>query len=448
MSDLDLSALEIGRKIATGAADPRDLVREALARIQDADKDHAIFVRLLERRALVEADAAHGRARNGTLRSSLDGVPLAWKDNVDIAGAPTEAGSRLLKGRIPERDAPIVSVATQAGLVALGKANMVELAYSGLGYNPHTGTPRNPFDSDVARLPGGSSSGSGVAVARKLTPIAIGTDTGGSVRIPAAWNNLVGLKTTAGRISIEGVVPLSPSLDTIGPMTRNVADAAALFEILSGEPHVDLGAANPGDLRLIALEGPVLNAVEPATRDAIGRAIDTLARGGIAIEPRPLSSVEEAAMVQSAAAAESFALWGSAVAARPGVAFNLVEERVIASGAVTAAQYINAKARLAELGRRFALETAEFDAVLMPTVAMRAPPIAEVEASADAYRAANARALSLPSLANRLGLCAITVPAGFAGTPALPVGLTFLGRPWQERRLLQVASVIERVLQA
>lgn len=447
MSDLDLSALELGRKIAARQADPRDLVRAALRRIQEADKDHSIFVRVLEPRALAEADAAHARAQTGSLRSPLDGVPLAWKDNIDIAGAATEAGSRLLKGRVPERDAPIVETAGGAGLLAIGKTNMVELAYSGLGYNPHTGTPRNPYDDKVARLPGGSSSGSGVAVARHLTPIAIGTDTGGSVRIPAAWNNLVGLKTTAGRIGNKGVVPLSPSLDTIGPLARNVADAAALFEILCREPRIDLEAARAGDLRLIALEGAVLNAVEPETRDATLQTIEVLRRGGIGIERRALVSVEEASMVQSPAAAESHALWGGVVAARPGVAWRLVEERVIASGAITAAQYLNARALLEALSRRFAQETAGFDGVLMPTVAMRAPSIAEVEASAEAYRAANVRALGLPSLANRLGLCAITVPAGFAGTPALPVGLTVLGRPFAERRLLQIASVIERTIQ-
>ncbi|MFZ1990091.1 MAG: amidase family protein [Alphaproteobacteria bacterium] len=446
MPDINSSALEIGRKIAAGAVDPRDLVRAAIARIKEVDVDHSIFVRLLEERALIEAEAAHHRARSGLSRSPLDGVPLAWKDNIDIAGAPTEAGSRLLQGRTPSRDAPIVSVAAQAGLVALGKTNMVELAYSGLGYNPHTGTPRNAFDDQVTRLPGGSSSGSGIAVVRGLTPIAIGTDTGGSVRIPAAWNNLVGLKTTAGRISIEGVVPLSPSLDTIGPMTRDVADAAALFEILCNEPRIDLQAARASDLRLVALQGPVLNGVEPETREAVERAISKLARSEFAIAQRTLLSVEEAAAVQSPAAAESFALWGALVAARPGVAWGLVEERVIGSGAVTAAQYISAKARLQELCQRFIHETAAFDGVLMPTVVMRAPPIAEVEASAEAYRAANVRALSLPSLANRLGLCAITVPAGFAGSPSLPVGLTILAGPWQERRLLQVAYAVEQSL--
>ena len=446
MSDLDLSALEIGRRIAAGKADPRDLVREAFARIAECDRDHSIFVRLLEARAGAEAQAAYQRARSGALRSPLDGVPLAWKDNIDIAGAPTEAGSRLLTGRVSNADAPVVEVTTRAGLIAIGKTNMVELAYSGLGYNPHTGTPRNPFDDVLARLPGGSSSGSGIAVARHLAPLAIGTDTGGSVRIPAAWNNLVGLKTTAGRIGTIGLVPLSPSLDTIGPIARDVADAAALFEILCTEPHIDLGAAMPGNLRLIGLEGPVLGAVEPDTRTTISGAIDRLAGAGMRIERRSLRSIEAAAAVQSPAAAESFALWGDLVAAQPGVAFALVEERVIASGAITASQHINAKARLAALTRLFTQETAGFDAVLMPTVAMRAPPIAEVEASAEAYRAANVKALSLPSLANRLGLCAITVPAGFAGAPLLPVGLTIVGRPFDERRMLQIAAAVERTL--
>jgi aspartyl-tRNA(Asn)/glutamyl-tRNA(Gln) amidotransferase subunit A len=446
MSDLDLNALQIAERIAAGRADPRALAREALERMRQQDPDRSIFVHRLDERALWEADAAFERARSGTRRSILDGVPLAWKDNIDVFGAPCEAGSRLLEGRAPRSDAPIVKALARAGLVSIGKTNMTELAYSGLGYNPHTGTPRNPFDDETPRLPGGSSSGSAIAVARGLVPIAVGTDTGGSVRIPAAWNNLVGLKTTVGRTSIEGVVPLGPSLDTIGPIARTVADAAALFELMCGEPHIDLDVARPSDLRLIALSGSVLGNVESETAGVIAGAIDRLRGAGVLIEQRALASVEQAALVQSPAAAESFALWGAEVRARPGVVFDRVEERVLGSGAITAEQYIAAKTRLAELGRRFAREIAGFDGVLMPTVAMRAPPIAAVEASADDYRAANARSLSLPSLANRLGLCAVTLPAGSSGTPLLPVGLTVLGRPWLERRLLQVAYTLEAAL--
>jgi len=247
----EMTALALGRAIAARSIDPVELAEHFLARIAELDPEHAIYLRTTPERALGEAAAARRRAREGSRLGLLDGVPLSWKDLFDTAGVTTSGGTPLLADRVPRRDATVVQRATRAGMVCLGKTNLPDLAYSGIGINPHFGTPVNPFDGETRRAPGGSSAGAAVSVARGLAPAAIGTDTGGSVRIPAAWNGLVGLKTTAGVLPITGVIPLSPTLDTVGPLTRDVADAGAVFAVLGARRAADLEGADLRDARLL-----------------------------------------------------------------------------------------------------------------------------------------------------------------------------------------------------
>jgi aspartyl-tRNA(Asn)/glutamyl-tRNA(Gln) amidotransferase subunit A len=254
MSDswLWMSAATLGRGIAAGGIDARDLTEVYLAAIDAHPDAAAIYARLTPSRARAEADAARARAAAGTRRGPLDGVPLSWKDLFDTAGVATEAGSALLAGRVPTADAEALRRAARAGLVALGKTHMTELAFSGLGVNPVTATPPNINDPELA--PGGSSSGAAASVAFGLAAAGIGSDTGGSVRVPAAWNDLVGLKTTHGAVPLDGVVPLCASLDTVGPLTRSVEDAALVHAVLAGEPPVDLTGATLAGVRLFVLE--------------------------------------------------------------------------------------------------------------------------------------------------------------------------------------------------
>ncbi len=234
-------ALALGTLIEAGKLDPPHAAsRNARCRRGRPTRNDCSFA---AERAIHEVDAAYARAKSGIRRSRLDGVPLAWKDNIDVVGAPCEAGSALLKGRMPEKDAVVVRRAGMAGLVGFAKTGMTEFAFSGLGLNPWSGTPPNVFDKKTPRLPGGSSAGSGVAVGMGLCALGIGTDTGGSVRIPAAWNNIVGLKTTAGLVPLDGTVPLSPTFDTVGPLARSVSDVAALHEVFANEPAIDLTPA-------------------------------------------------------------------------------------------------------------------------------------------------------------------------------------------------------------
>ena len=283
-----MTAADLGRGIAAGAIDPRALADAFLAAIDAHPDAPAIYARTTPERARAEADAAAARARAGLRRGPLDGVPVAWKDLFDTAGVATEGGSALLRGRTPDTDAAVLAAAARAGLVCLGKTHLSELAFSVLGINPVTGTPPNVHDPALA--PGGSSSGSAAVVAFGLAPAAIGSDTAGSVRVPAAWNDLVGLKTTHGLLSLDGVLPLRPGFDTVGPMTRSVEDAALLLAALGG-PTVDLAGAGLRGARFLALEDPATLPTRDAPQAAFESALARLAAAGARVDRGPVAAV-------------------------------------------------------------------------------------------------------------------------------------------------------------
>ena len=289
-----MTAAELGRGIGGGAIDARELTEVYLAAIDSHPEAPGIYARTTPERARAEAAAAAARAEAGLRRGPLDGVPVSWKDLFDTAGTATEAGSALLRGRVPDRDAAVLATATRAGLVCLGKTHMTELAFSVLGINPVTATPPNINDPELA--PGGSSSGAAASVAFGLAAAGIGSDTAGSIRIPAAWNDLVGLKPTYGTLPLDGVVPLRPSLDTVGPICRSVEDAALVFAALAGEPAPDLGGANLAGARLFLLEDPELLPARDAPRAAFDAAIGRLADAGAQLDRGTLGPVVAAAM--------------------------------------------------------------------------------------------------------------------------------------------------------
>lgn len=442
MSDewLWASAGDLGRGIASGAIDARELTEVYLAAIDSHPDTPAIYARTTPERARAEAAAAADRAAAGVRRGPLDGVPVSWKDLFDTAGVGTEAGSGLLKGRVPDADAAVFATASRAGLVCLGKTHMTELAFSGLGVNPVTATPPNINDPELA--PGGSSSGAAASVAFGLAAAAVGSDTGGSVRVPAAWNDLVGLKTSHGCLPLDGAVPLASSFDTVGPLCRTVEDAALMLSALSGRPAPDLAGAPIAGLRLHVLADPVLDPTRVAPAEAFEEAIIRLMAAGAVISRGPLVPLAPAfALAGALFTGEAYAIWRDTIEAEPDLMFAPVRERFRSGGTFSAIDYVAAWRALADMRADWAEATAAFDAVLLPTVPILPPNVAELLADPDFFAAENLLTLRNTRVANLMGLAALTLP-----TEAPACGLSALAPAGGEAKLLRVGAALERAL--
>lgn len=440
MSDswLWMTAAELGRGIGRGAVDPVELAEVYLSAIDTHPDGPAIYARTTPRRARGEAEAAAARARAGTRRGPLDGVPVSWKDLFDSAGVATEAGSALLAGRVPERDAAVLATATRAGLVCLGKTHMPELAFSGLGVNPVTATPPNINDPELA--PGGSSSGAAGSVAFGLAAAGIGSDTGGSVRVPAAWNDLVGLKVSTGVLPLDGVVPLAPRFDTPGPLCRSVEDAALLLAALGG-PAADLTGARLAGARLLVVEDPELGA-RPGPEAAFEAAIEALARAGARIERGPLpAAVAALPLAACVYAVEAYGVWRDVIEARPDAMFPLIRDRFRAGAGFSGPDYVAAWRRLGELRAAYRADTAGYDAVLLPTAPNLPPTVERLLADPAHYAEENLLTLRNTRLGNLMDACALTLPTGTPGC-----GLSAMAPPGAEARLLRLGRAMEQVL--
>ena len=426
------TAAELGRAIGQGRADPMDLAHAFLDAVSVHPHADRIYARTTATRAMTEAEAARDRARSGTRRGPLDGVPLSWKDLFDTAGVATEAGTSFHQGRVPVRDAEVLARATQAGTVCLGKTHMTEFAFSGLGLNPATATPPNRHDAD--RLPGGSSSGAAASVALDLAPAAIGSDTGGSVRLPAAWNDLVGFKPAHGALPLDGVVPLCPSFDTVGPLARDVEDAALLWEAMGG-PRADLSGASLAGASFGVLRGVVLDGLEDDPARAFEAAVARLARAGARIVYIDLPRLSRAYDLGAPLyAAEAWAAWRDVIGEEERRVFPPVMGRLAAGKTVLAADYLAAWKELRAIRAEAWDRIAGVDAILCPTAAILPPLSAEVLADHELFRTRNLLALRNTRMANLLGLASISVPTG---TPSC--GLMLSALPGREGRLLRMA---------
>lgn len=436
-----MSAADLGRAIGRGEIDPRELTADFLDAIRDHPFADRIYARVTESRALAEAEAAARRARAGQRLSPLDGVPISWKDLLDTAGVATEAGSRLLSGRVPAHDAEVLANATAAGLICLGKTHMTELAFSGLGLNPMTATPPNVHDHDLA--PGGSSSGAAASVAFGLAAAAIGSDTGGSVRVPAAWNDLVGLKTTAGRLSLRGVVPLAPRFDTVGPLCRSVEDAALLLAALEGGRPADLRGAALQDARLMILETVALDGIRAEPEAGFDHAVERLRDAGAIIERLAAPEVAEAmALAGIIFTTEAWGTWKELIESHPADRmFAPVRERFRSGAAHSGADYVAAWQRLEVLRMAFAERIARFDAVLLPTSPIMPGRIDALLADHELFVAENLLALRNTRIGNLMGGCALTLPTGLPAT-----GITLMGPAGAEERLLRLGRAAEQAL--
>ncbi len=439
-----MSAAALGRGIGAGEIDPRELARTYL----DAAKSHPmgtrIYARLTENRAIAEADAAATRARNGVRLSPLDGVPVSWKDLFDTAGTETEAGSALLAGRVPQNDAHVLRNATALGLVCLGKTHMSELAFSGLGFNPVMQTP--PCVNDHSAVSGGSSSGAAASVAFGLSPLAIGSDTGGSVRIPSAWNDLVGLKTTAGRVSAAGVVPLCKQFDTVGPLCRSVSDAALGLYALEGRglPHqqIDLRGATLKGRQLAVLNTIALDDMQDAPLDAFRSAVERLQAAGAAVTTIEVPELIDAMALSGVLfTAEAYGQWRDKIEAAPDMMYGEILERFRAGGGFSGPDYVAAWQSLEQVRAIWAARTAQYDAVLCPTSPILPPNLDRLASDHGYYVSQNLLALRNTRIGNLMGLCAVTLPTGVPSC-----GISLMGAPMAETRLLRLASAAEEAL--
>jgi aspartyl-tRNA(Asn)/glutamyl-tRNA(Gln) amidotransferase subunit A len=435
-----MTAADLGRGIAAGVIDPVDLTEVYLAAIDAHEHRDRIYARVTHDRARAEAKAASERAASGFRRGPLDGVPVSWKDLFDSAGIGTEAGTALLAGRVPTLDAKVLETATAAGLVCLGKTHMSEIAFSGLGLNPITATP--PCVNDAGAVAGGSSSGAAASVAFGLAAAGIGTDTGGSVRIPAAWNDLVGLKTSHGRLSLEGVVPLCLTFDTVGPLCRSVEDAALLLAVLEGSRPVDLGGADLAGMRLMVLDTIVPEDVRDAPRAAFEASVAKLQAAGAQIEHRYFSQLFDAFNVAgNLYAAESYGWWRDLVEAHPEKMFPQILERVRGGKTVSGPDFVAGWNILRQIRKEYAAETAQFDAVIMPTAPLLPPDAARLLTDDAYYKSENLLALRNTRVANLLDVCSITLP-----TDVPSCGIMFNGQTGGEARLLRLAAAAARAL--
>jgi aspartyl-tRNA(Asn)/glutamyl-tRNA(Gln) amidotransferase subunit A len=433
--------------LEAGRTSARALVESCLARIEDeSGEGRATFIKVDRAAALKAADAMDALRAAGAALSRFAGIPISIKDLFDIQGEVTKAGSTVLADAVPAAaDAVTVGRLRRMGFVLIGRTNMTEFAYSGLGLNPHYGTPRNPWDRETGRIPGGSSSGAAISVTDGMAHAALGTDTGGSCRIPAAFTGLVGYKPTARRVPLAGSVPLSTSLDSIGPIARSVDCCATLDAILADEPARTLTRRAPRGLRLAVPTNLVMHDVDETVGRVFEAALSRLAAAGAVIEHVEIPEFEEVAGINAVGGftgPESFAWHRPLLAAKREGYDPRVSVRIARGEAVPAANYIEALALRAGLIERAAARFALYDGVIMPTTPIVAPKIADL-ADDDAFTRTNLVALRNPTLINMIDGCAISLPIQRAGEA--PVGLMLAGAGGSDRRIFEIAAGLEDV---
>lgn len=440
----------LAESLATGALRAVDLLDCYLERIRRLDDKLHAFVAIDEAGARQAAEAADRTLRAGRRLGPLHGIPIALKDLLDVEGQVTTGGSMFWRDRVSKVTATVVHRLAGAGMIALGKTHMVEFAFGAWGTNRTMGTPWNPWDLRTPRTPGGSSSGSGVAVAAGLAPAAIGSDTGGSVRIPAGLCGIVGLKTTVGRVSNHGVLMLSETLDTLGPMTRDVEDAALLFAAMHGPDPADIKTlthppvdvlhglkAGVRGLRLAVLPEEDLGEIDEDVRRAFATATDVFRDLGARIDtlelPAPYASLAD--LTGKVIAAEGYELHRGWID-RDDLPFDTdVRARLRAGKSIVAADYVRVRAERRRLRRIVDQLLSDFDALLLPTTPLPAIPLAAVDQS-------QAPMSRLTRPGNLLDLCALAVPCGFS-RDGLPLSLQIAGRGYDEARILRIGWAFE-----
>ena len=440
----------LSRELAEGRTSSRKLVELALARIADpAGEGARAFLKVYAESARADAEHSDRLRRQGVVRSGVEGLPVSLKDLYDVAGDVTRAGSKLLAGAPPaKQDAAAVARLRAAGAVFVGRTNMVEFAFGTTGLNPHYGTPRNPWDRKTGRVPGGSSSGAAVAQADGMCVMALGSDTRGSIRQPAALCGVVGWKPTQRRVPLDGAFPLSYTLDTVGPLANTVACCAAYDAVLAGEAPAPLAAPSAKGLRLLVPRGSLLEDLDAEVGRAFDAALNRLSAAGAVITDMAVPAFDRQAEYfknGGFAGAEAYAIhrrWQE----RLGEYDPRIAKRVLFGKEIGAADYVDLTRMRAEYMREVEALAAPYDAMLMPTTPTIAPPIAEVDKSDEDYFRWNFRILRNVGVVNFLDGCAVTLPCHVPGSA--PVGLSVFGAALSDAHVLAAAAAIEGVLRS
>jgi len=440
---------QLAADLAAGRLTSRELVERSLAAISDpAGEGARTFISVDAEGARAAADLADLQRKRGRAVSPLAGIPFSSKDLFDLAGEVTRAGSKVLNGAAPaSADAVAIARLKAQGMIVIGRTNMTEFAYSGVGLNPHYGTPRSPFDRATGRIPGGSSSGAGVSVADGMVSLAIGTDTGGSCRVPASYCGIVGYKSSHGRVPLTGTYPLSFSFDSIGPLANSVACCAKADAIMAGDWDGAVPERAVQGLRLSVLRDVVLDGLAPQVEQAFGRALALLAEEGARLSDMAFPELRDIPAVNTKGgivAAEALAAHRRLMTARGADYDPRVRTRIEPAQGISAAYYLDYTARRRDMTRLFAARFDGADAVILPTTLNTAPAIAELAEDKD-YMRFNAMSLRNTYVGNFLNGCAISLPMERPGEA--PCGLMLMA-PWgSDRALFGVAAAVERALQ-
>jgi aspartyl-tRNA(Asn)/glutamyl-tRNA(Gln) amidotransferase subunit A len=441
---------QLAADLAAGRTTSRRLTEQALERIADpAGEGARAFIKVYAESALAEADFSDRLRKSGARRSLVDGLPVSIKDLFDVAGDVTRAGSKIFSQRA-EKDAGAVARLRAAGAVFVGRTNMVEFAFGTTGINPHYGTPKSPWDRKTGRIPGGSSSGAGVAQADGMCVMALGSDTRGSIRIPATFCGVTGFKPTARRVPRDGAFPLSYTLDSIGPLANSVACCAAYDAILAGEPVEPLPELPARGLRLLLPKTEVREGLDREVAEAFSRSIEKLGRAGAVIVEKPVPAFDRQGEYFKGggyAGAEAYAIHRKN-AERMAQYDPRVAKRVLLAKDLSAADYVDLGLLRAEFQREAEGLLALYDAFLLPTTPCIPPPIAEVNATDEDYFRWNMRILRVVGLVNFLDGCAVSLPCQERPHSPIhaPVGLMVSGPAMSDRRILAVAAAVERAL--
>ena len=440
--------IELAARLAGGETTSRALIEESLACISDPQGEGArAFLTVYAERARAEADAIDAARAKGAALPRFAGVRLSIKDLFDVEGEPTRAGSRaLIDAPVAVCDAEAVKLARLAGFVIVGKTNMTEFAYGAFGVNPHYGTPLSPWDRERGHVPGGSTSGGAVSVADGMAPATLGTDTGGSCRIPAAFCGIVGFKPTQRRVSLKGVFPLAPSLDSVGPLAMTVSCCAALDSLLSGGPGDDERPQPLAGLAIGVIEGYVDESLDASVAAAFADALTRLGKAGAKLTPLRLPELAELPHIYrngSIVEFEAFAVHRARLATSAAQYDPWVLAQLEAARGKSAADYIDLLGHRAQVRAAVDTRTRGFDALALPTVPIAPPVLGELGDPA-ASRALNALILRNTAIANFLDRPAISIPCHAPGRP--PAGFMLMGETGLDRRLLAAARGAEEAV--